>query len=855
MANDYLSYTSRDFNSIKQDLINAIPSLSSVWTNREDADPGMVLLTLMSALGDNLSFNMDKQSLEFFGKTVTQRKNAARLFDLVGYKMHWYKSAKLEVEIFNNHSSPVTLVFNPAGTNTQRLVSNIVTTAPSYFLLCPNETASNWNTNRVITIPAGNSLKLNAIQGELDSLKFSSTAIDVNNRYYLPVSKIDQDHIWLADDKRYQWYLVDSINELTETVPRFEFGVDEYNLPYIEFVPHWRTSFGESHNFTLYYLSTRGSSGAVTTNVLNVIPTLKRINSGNRDFNDGITIVHGSNAYESNNLNNVTGKDPQSAHSAYNDSRNYIGTYNTLVTLIDFENFMKRIPIITQAKAIDGQYAEELNEKLLSSLRKKYREEDGGPAKALHYYDENKITFNKSDVSRDSNGNLYINSTKYITDEDLNADGIVDNTDSIKEHFGFNKHNLQMHMVAGNFQTKSDTDKNLYYAIEEDFNVKVKVKDTNGEYVKDTDGNYVYESSGRGYINYMLTDDIVGSHDDSTISQSGINRFRLYNAELNYAPVRKFPFFINGQIHLKEPMRPAEANLVLYNVYAALSNRFNAVNLTLGEKIDFKDILDTINNADPNIYYFDAGANNKTGALIEYPKVGEFNSSKFNADNLSYEPFGINIDIDYFNDVSLQTYADVMQNNNVLMYFCNTFSNRLTIAESSISIKDNPPVYSTKLWGVIDEPDSADDLDLVITPSINLINETDENLQGEPIANYNKMFRYAIVSQAAPDGFSILTDKLDESHNKILKFYIDKNSDATTDQVNLDDWMTADELRSWPKSKKTSVITYNNYDNTVTTSDNTYIIAAAMLETISTNESAVIFSDQLTIPNMSDDSE
>lgn len=833
MANDYLSYTSRDFNSIKQDLINAIPSLTNIWTNREDSDPGMVLLTLMSALGDNLSFNMDKQSLEFFGKTVTQRKNASRLFDLIGYKMHWYKSAKLEVEIFNNHSSPITLLFNPAGNNTQRLVSNIVTTAPSYFLLCPNETASNWNTNRVITIPAGNSLKLNAIQGELNSLKFSSTAIDVNNRYYLPVSKIDQDHIWLADDKRYQWYLVDSINELTETVPRFEFGVDEYNLPYIEFVPHWRTSFGESHNFTLYYLSTRGSSGAVTTNVLNVIPALKRINNGNKDFNDGVAIVHGSNAYESNNLNNETGKDPQSAHSAYNDSRNYIGTYNTLVTLIDFENFMKRIPIITQAKAIDGQYAEELNEKLLSSLRKKYREEDDGPAKALHYYDENKITFNASNVSRDSNGNLYINSTEYATDEDLNDDGLVDNTDSIKEHFGFNKHNLQMHMVAGNFQTKSGTDKNLYYAIEEEH----KVNDDSG------------------YINYMLTDDIVGRHDDSTVSQSGIDRFRLYNAELNYAPVRKFPFFINGQIHLKEPMRPAEANLVLYNVYAALSNRFNAVNLTLGEKISFKDILDTINNADPNIYYFDAGANNKTGSLIEYPKVGEFNSSKFNTDNLSYETFGINIDINYFNDVSLQTYADVMQNNNVLMYFCNTFSNRLTIAESSISQKDNPPVHSTKLWGTIAKPENTDDEDLNITVSINLLNEIDENLPGEEIVNHDKMFRYMVVSQAASDGFGILSDKLDDSHNKILRFYIDKESEETTDKVNLDNWLTAEQLKSWPKNKTSKVITFNSYDGSVIETDNTYIIAAAMLETISTNESSIIFSDQLTIPISDDDSE
>ncbi len=38
-------------------------------------------------------------------------------------------------------------------------------------------------------------------------------------------------------------------------------------------------------------------------------------------------------------------------------------------------------------------------------------------------------------------------------------------------------------------------------------------------------------------------------------------------------------------------------------------------------------------------------------------------------------------------------------------------------------------------------------------------------------------------------------------------------------------------------------------------SNDTYIIAAAMIETISTNESSVIFSDQLTIPISDDEAE
>ena len=99
MANDILKYTSRDYDSISTDLIDAIPALTDTWTSREDGDPGIVLVKEMSAIGDMLSYNLDKQALEFYGPTVTQRKNAAKLFELVGYNMHWYRSALTTVKL------------------------------------------------------------------------------------------------------------------------------------------------------------------------------------------------------------------------------------------------------------------------------------------------------------------------------------------------------------------------------------------------------------------------------------------------------------------------------------------------------------------------------------------------------------------------------------------------------------------------------------------------------------------------------------------------------------------------------------------------------------------------------------
>ncbi len=92
-------YTHRDYESIKEDLINAIPSLTQEWTDRSDSDPGIVLIKLMSMFGDTLSYNVDKIALELYIQTVTQRKNCSKILELLGYKMHWYRSARVVAHV------------------------------------------------------------------------------------------------------------------------------------------------------------------------------------------------------------------------------------------------------------------------------------------------------------------------------------------------------------------------------------------------------------------------------------------------------------------------------------------------------------------------------------------------------------------------------------------------------------------------------------------------------------------------------------------------------------------------------------------------------------------------------------
>jgi hypothetical protein len=78
------SYTSRDFDTIKQDLLDRAARVLPEWTDRDSSDFGMMLLDLWAFAADSLHFYMDRAAGEAFLDTATQRESVqsfARLFD------------------------------------------------------------------------------------------------------------------------------------------------------------------------------------------------------------------------------------------------------------------------------------------------------------------------------------------------------------------------------------------------------------------------------------------------------------------------------------------------------------------------------------------------------------------------------------------------------------------------------------------------------------------------------------------------------------------------------------------------------------------------------------------------------
>ena len=82
-----IKYTSRDFDSIKSDLVDYVKRYyPSTFKDFNEASFGSMMLDLVAYVGDQLSFYVDYQANESFLDTAIEYKNAAKIARQMGYK-------------------------------------------------------------------------------------------------------------------------------------------------------------------------------------------------------------------------------------------------------------------------------------------------------------------------------------------------------------------------------------------------------------------------------------------------------------------------------------------------------------------------------------------------------------------------------------------------------------------------------------------------------------------------------------------------------------------------------------------------------------------------------------------------
>jgi len=104
-----VDYTSKDYTSIKEDLIDLIPSFVPSWTNRDPADFGMALIELFSYMGDILNYYIDRSANEAFIGTASQRDSVLQISRLLGYNPTAATAATVTLTFYNSSASTITV--------------------------------------------------------------------------------------------------------------------------------------------------------------------------------------------------------------------------------------------------------------------------------------------------------------------------------------------------------------------------------------------------------------------------------------------------------------------------------------------------------------------------------------------------------------------------------------------------------------------------------------------------------------------------------------------------------------------------------------------------------------------------
>lgn len=146
-----IDYTSRDYTSIREDLISLIPNFAPNWTNRDPADFGMTILEAFAYMGDGLNYYIDRAANESFITTASQRDSVLQLARLLGYQATNNTAASVLLTFQNSTASTITV---PALT---KVATTNVTSSTSEQIVF--ETAAS------VTVPATGSITVTANQG------------------------------------------------------------------------------------------------------------------------------------------------------------------------------------------------------------------------------------------------------------------------------------------------------------------------------------------------------------------------------------------------------------------------------------------------------------------------------------------------------------------------------------------------------------------------------------------------------------------------------------------------------------------------------------------------------------------
>lgn len=585
-----VKYSSRDYESIVKDILKMIPTMTELWSPEADADPGVVLIKVLASVANMLGVNLDWQATEMYAPTVRQRKDAEKILGLLGYKLGWYTAARTEVTFTNTGVEMMTLDFGFNGGNFSTLNaytdingdSRVITYNVLPLLSGYGNTESRASRDiltdnidifadtDLVKLKGGESVTRVAIEGELRSFSKSVKEIKANNYIItLPSQHVDTTAVWVrakvssSSDEflETQWIQVSSPSDFVLPEPRYAVTYDNYSNAQIQ-ISSYVDELENYENFyiTVYWIDCSGIIGCVGKDVLTNILFAKPDTSSAENDSDELAISNLSNTLELPHTYAVTGKSPETAREAYINSRNYINTFDSLVTLPDFNRFLNRVAGVDCGCVIDCQKALEINTAI--------------------YKDESLTDTEKKKM--------------YLDYEDfpMQTENILKNGDdrfNWSDMLGFDPEDPKTFVFNANFKTYTA----VCFAIHNDFNDSAFGLGEKAFSQVQNKIKFQRYKPPKQFIEKVIQD---------------YNPLQTMSVKLEFGYLRVFPWHVVGEIYPKKPVDESTAHTLVTTVKEALALYFAPANRRIGIKPTVMEVVKVIQNADTRIDYFDVGS-------------------------------------------------------------------------------------------------------------------------------------------------------------------------------------------------------------------------------------------------------
>lgn len=340
-----VDYTSRDYYSLREQLIARVQARIPYWTATDPSDFGLAFVEAMAYMGDLISYYIDRNANENSIYTATQRNSVLNIAQTFGYNPAGYRQAYVTLTLFNSGTTDQTI---PAGT----VVSGQVTTGDVVQTLY-------FTTNSDVVVASETSNTVLATEGQLvtvvspTSLPTYGELIGVSdgspNQSYAVLHSPVVDgslQVYIQDGDIYsQWNQVTHITDYGPSDLVYTTSFDQNNNVYITFGDGVSGAIPVPYSqIRANYIVGGGTVGNIGTGIatnINYVPGLT--DSQVTALKGTITVTNQTSA--------IAGSDPESTDQIRISAPASLRAANRAVTLKDYSNLALTVNNVGKANA------------------------------------------------------------------------------------------------------------------------------------------------------------------------------------------------------------------------------------------------------------------------------------------------------------------------------------------------------------------------------------------------------------------------------------------------------------------------------------------------------------------------